>query len=159
MQASRLFMVATLAVIAASGFAPAHSGSDGREVCSAQAAGAAKAEGYTCTCDSPCSGSVTCDKGCYAYCEENPEGSGRHVCVKGCSSDALAAKSAMLDAAKKYASVNLSMPRETALAVIEKLYGRKPSDRATVVRAEVSPSVAIHLKNADLKAVLAELNK
>lgn len=40
----------------------------------------------TCTCDGPCSGSITCSGGCYAYCEENPENSGRHVCVKGCAS-------------------------------------------------------------------------
>ena len=41
----------------------------------------------TCACDSPCSGSVSCAGGCYAYCEENPENSGRHVCVKGCASE------------------------------------------------------------------------
>jgi hypothetical protein len=42
----------------------------------------------TCTCDSPCSGSVSCSGGgCYAYCEENPENSGRHVCVKGCATE------------------------------------------------------------------------
>ena len=41
-----------------------------------------------CSCDSPCSGSVSCPgRGCYAYCEENPENSGRHVCIKGCASD------------------------------------------------------------------------
>lgn len=41
--------------------------------------------GDTCQCQSPCSGSISCPGGCYAFCEENPEGSGRHVCVKGCS--------------------------------------------------------------------------
>jgi hypothetical protein len=41
----------------------------------------------TCACDSPCSGSISCPGGCYAYCEENPENSGRHVCIKGCSSE------------------------------------------------------------------------
>lgn len=41
----------------------------------------------SCSCDSPCSGSVSCPGGCYAYCEENPENSGRHVCVKGCASE------------------------------------------------------------------------
>lgn len=41
----------------------------------------------SCACDSPCSGSVSCGGGCYAYCEENPENSGRHVCVKGCASE------------------------------------------------------------------------
>lgn len=41
----------------------------------------------TCECQEPCSGSKTCSGGCYAFCEENPEGSGRHVCVKGCASE------------------------------------------------------------------------
>jgi hypothetical protein len=159
MHASRLLAVVALALIVAAGFTPAHAGPGTREACSAQAAGAASAEGYTCTCDSPCSGSITCDKGCYAFCEENPEGSGRHVCIKGCSSDALAAKSATLDAGKKYSSVNLAMSRSMAMTVIEKLYGKKATGQVTAARADASPSVAIHLKNADLKAVLAELNK
>ncbi len=52
----------------------------------------------SCSCDSPCSGSVNCPgTGCYAYCEENPENSGRHVCVKGCSSAESASSPAASD--------------------------------------------------------------
>jgi hypothetical protein len=41
----------------------------------------------TCDCQAPCSGSITCAGGCYALCEENPEKSGRHACVKGCAAE------------------------------------------------------------------------
>ena len=162
MQALRIFVVVTLAAIVGLGFAPTRSAPAAPAACVDQAAGKAAAEGgYTCDCDSPCSGSIRCANGCYAFCEEN-EKTGRHVCVKGCSEDALKAKGAVLDPAKKYPSVNLSMPRETARAVIERLYGSKPGAHAMAAETAASPPsspVAIHLKNADLKAVLAELNK
>jgi hypothetical protein len=64
----------------------------------------------TCTCDSPCSGSKTCSGGCYAYCEENPENSGRHVCVKGCASENTSS-SAIPD--------NTSAPADTAAPASE----------------------------------------
>jgi hypothetical protein len=54
-------------------------------VCGLLWAGSAATD--TCPCQAPCSGSITCAGGCYAFCEENPENSGRHVCVKGCSDD------------------------------------------------------------------------
>lgn len=60
-------------------------------------AGPAFAE--SCACQSPCSGSVNCSGGCYAYCEENPENSGRHVCVKGCSSTEASSSSTQGDEA------------------------------------------------------------
>ena len=90
-----------------------------------QKAGTTARKGYTCTCDSPCSGSKTCPNGCYAFCEENPENSGRYVCIKGCASEAPAVKGKKLDPRKKYATVNLSIPREQVMALMIKLYGRK----------------------------------
>jgi hypothetical protein len=49
--------------------------------------GSGSAFADTCACQAPCSGSITCAGGCYALCEENPENSGRHVCVKGCAAE------------------------------------------------------------------------
>ncbi|OGS98405.1 MAG: hypothetical protein A3K04_03465 [Gallionellales bacterium RBG_16_56_9] len=66
----------------------------------------------------------------------------------------------MLDPQKKYTSVNLSMPRERVIPVLEKLYGKKLSgQQVKAASTGVSASVAIHLKNANLNAVLQELGK
>jgi len=123
-------------------------------------AGAAKKKSYTCTCDSPCSGSKTCPNGCYAFCEENPEGSGRHVCIKGCSSEALSGKATKLDPNKKYASVHLNMPREKMLPVVQKLYGQKPDvpGKATA-KIKAQESAAVSLKNADMAMLIRELER
>ena len=64
---------------------------DDKSGANSQKTGTAK-KNYTCTCDSPCNGSKTCTNGCYAFCEENPEGSGRYVCIRGCASEAPAVK-------------------------------------------------------------------
>lgn len=113
---------------------------------------------YTCNCDSPCSGSKTCPNGCYAFCEENPENSGRYVCIKGCASEAPAIKGKKLDPRKKYASVNISIPREQVMALMVKLYGRK-NLQPIALKASVSEPVNIQLRNADMAALIRELER
>ena len=121
-------------------------------------AGTTAGKGYTCICDSPCSGSKTCPNGCYAFCEENPENSGRYVCIKGCASEAPAVKGKKLDARKKYASVNLSIPREQVMALMIKLYGRKHL-QPIALKADVTEPVNIRLRNADMAALIRELER
>ena len=121
-------------------------------------AGTTAGKGYTCACDSPCSGSKTCPNGCYAFCEENPENSGRYVCIKGCASEAPAVKGKKLDARKKYASVNLSIPREQVMALMIKLYGRKHL-QPIALKADVTEPVNIRLRNADMAALIRELER
>lgn len=113
---------------------------------------------YTCTCDSPCSGSKTCTSGCYAFCEESPENSGRYVCIKGCASEAPAVKGKKLDPRKKYASVNLSIPREQVMALMVKLYGRK-NLQPIAIKADGSGPVNIRLHNADMAMLIRELER
>ena len=123
-----------------------------------QKAGTTARKSYTCTCDSSCSGSKTCPNGCYAFCEENPENSGRYVCIKGCASEAPAVKGKKLDPRKKYASVNLSIPREQVMALMIKLYGRKNLQPITI-KADVTEPVHIRLRNADMAALIRELER
>jgi hypothetical protein len=123
-----------------------------------QKAGTTARKSYTCNCDSPCSGSKTCPNGCYAFCEENPENSGRYVCIKGCASEAPAVKGKKLDPRKKYASVNLSIPREQVMALMIKLYGRKNLQPITI-KADVTEPVHIRLRNADMAMLIRELER
>ena len=122
-----------------------------------QKTGAAK-KNYTCTCDSPCNGSKTCTNGCYAFCEENPGGSGRYVCIKGCASEAPTVKGKKLDPNKKYASVNLSMPRERVMSLMMKLYDKKAL-RPIALKADVSEPVNIRLHHADMAMLIRELER
>ena len=121
-------------------------------------AGTTAGKGYTCICDSPCSGSKTCPNGCYAFCEENPENSGRYVCIKGCASEAPAVKGKKLDPNKKYASVNLSMPRERVMSLMMKLYDKKAL-RPIALKADVSEPVNIRLHHADMAMLIRELER
>lgn len=116
------------------------------------------AKSHTCICDSPCSGSKTCPNGCYAFCEENPENSGRYVCIKGCASEAPAVKGKKLDPRKKYASVYLSIPREQVMALMIKLYGRK-NLQPIAIKADVTEPVHIRLRNADMTMLIRELER
>ncbi len=123
-----------------------------------QKAATSAKKSYTCTCDSPCSGSKTCPNGCYAFCEENPGNSGRYVCIKGCASEAPAVKGKKLDPRKKYASVNLSIPREQVMALMIKLYGRK-NLQPIILKADITEPVNIRLRNADMGMLIRELEK
>ena len=131
---------------------------DDKSGANSQKAGTAKKKSYTCTCDSPCNGSKTCTNGCYAFCEENPEGSGRYVCIKGCASEAPAVKGKKLDPNKKYASVNLSMPRERVMSLMMKLYDKKAL-RPIALKADVSEPVNIRLHHADMATLIRELER
>lgn len=115
-------------------------------------------KGYTCISDSPCSGSKTCPNGCYAFCEEHPENSGRYVSIKGCASEAPAVKGKKLDPRKKYASVRLSIPREQVMALMLKLYNRKDL-QPIAIKADVTEPVHIRLRNADMAALIRELER
>ncbi len=130
----------------------------GKNGIAGQKAGTTAKKSYTCNCDSPCSGSKTCPNGCYAFCEENPENSGRYVCIKGCASEAPAVKGKKLDPRKKYVSVNLFIPREQVMALMVKLYGRKHLQPITL-KADVSEPVNIRLHNADMAMLIRELEK
>ncbi len=153
------WMVA-VASVAGSGMVLADAGSDrcddksgaaGRKLSTAK-------KSYTCTCDSPCSGSKTCPNGCYAFSEEDFGGSGRYACIKGCASEAPAVKGKKLDPRKKYASVNLSIPREQVMALMIKLYGRK-NLQPIVIKADVTEPVNIRLRNADMAMLIRELER
>lgn len=124
----------------------------------AQKAGTAAKKNYTCICDSPCSGSKTCPNGCYAFCEENPEGSGRFVCIKGCASEAPAVRGKKLDPRKKCASVYLSIPREQVMALMIKLYGRR-NLQPIALKADVTEPVHIRLRHADMAMLIRELER
>lgn len=113
---------------------------------------------YTCISDSPCSGSKTCPNGCYAFCEEYPENSGRYVSIKGCASEAPAVKGKKLDPRKKYASVNLSMPRERVMSLMLKLYDKKAL-RPIALKADVSEPVNIRLHHADMETLIREMER
>lgn len=113
---------------------------------------------YTCISDSPCSGSKTCPNGCYAFCEEHPENSGRYVSISGCASEAPAVKGKKLDPRKKYVSVNLSIPREQVMALMLKLYNRKDL-QPIAIKADVTEPVHIRLRNADMAALIRELER
>ncbi len=130
---------------------------DDKSGANSQKTGAAK-KNYTCTCDSPCNGSKTCTNGCYAFCEENPGGSGRYVCIKGCASEAPTVKGKKLDPNKKYASVNLSMPRERVMSLMMKLYDKKAL-RPIALKADVSEPVNIRLHHADMAMLIRELER
>ena len=130
---------------------------DDKSGATGQKAGTAK-KSYTCTCDSPCSGNKTCTNGCYAFCEENPGGSGRYVCIKGCASEAPTVKGKKLDPNKKYASVNLSMPRERVMSLMMKLYDKKAL-RPIALKADVSEPVNIRLHHADMATLIRELER
>ncbi len=123
-----------------------------------QKAGAVSGKSYTCIADSPCSGSKTCPNGCYAFCEENPENSGRFVCIKGCASEAPAVKGKKLDPRKKYASVTISIPREQVMALMLKLYNRKDL-RPITIKADVTEPVHVRLRNADMAMLIRELER
>jgi len=124
----------------------------------AQKVGTAAKKNYTCKCDSPCSGSKTCPNGCYAFCEENPENSGRFVCIKGCASEAPAVKGKKLDPRKKYASVHISIPREQVMALMLKLYHRKDL-QPIAIKADVTEPVHIRLHHADMAMLIRELER
>jgi hypothetical protein len=123
-----------------------------------QKAGTSAKKSYTCNCDSPCSGSKTCPNGCYAFCEENPENSGRYVCIKGCASEAPAVKGKKLDARKKYASMTISIPREQVMALMLKLYNRRDL-RPIAIKADVTEPVHIRLHHADMETLIRELER
>jgi hypothetical protein len=121
-------------------------------------ANAVGAKSYVCYCDSPCSGSKICPNGCYAFCEEDPENSGRYVCIQGCASEAPAVKGKKLDPRKQYASVHISIPREQVTALMLKLYNRKDL-RPIVLKADVTEPVHIRLRNADMEALIREMER
>lgn len=127
-------------------------------IAAGQKAGAVSGKSYSCISDSPCSGSKTCPNGCYAFCEENPENSGRYVSIKGCASEAPAVKGKKLDPRKKYASVNISIPREQVMALMIKLYGRRNLQPITI-KADVTEPVHIRLRNADMATLIRELER
>ncbi len=129
-----------------------------RNAAASQKAEITSKKSYTCNCDSPCSGSKTCPNGCYAFCEENPENSNRYVCIKGCASQAPAVKGKKLDPRKKYASINLSIPREQVTALMIKLYGRK-NLQPIAIKADVTEPVNIRLRNADMAMLIQELER
>ncbi len=113
---------------------------------------------YTCISDSPCSGSKTCPNGCYAFCAENPENSGQYVSIKGCASEAPAVKGKKLDPRKKYASVNISIPREQVMALMLKLYNRKDL-QPIAIKADVTEPVNIRLYNVDITILIREMER
>lgn len=125
------------------------------------AAQSAQAKKYTCKCDSPCSGSITCTTGCYAFCEENPEGSGRHVCIKGCAEKLLSGEETHTFSQKaKFSSVSLQMSRRDAGLVLERLFGAAKS--VTGLKApgkEADKQVTIELKDTGFNGIMKELNK
>jgi len=121
-------------------------------------AGAVSGKSYTCISDPPCGGSKTCPNGCYAFCAENPENSGQYMSIKGCASEAPAVKGKKLDPRKKYASVNISIPREQVMAMMLKLYGRRNLQPITI-KADVTEPVHIRLHNADMATLLRELER
>lgn len=129
-----------------------------KNVIATQKTGMIPKKSYTCNCDSPCSGSKTCPNGCYAFCEENPENSGRYLCIKGCASEAPAVKSKKLDPRKKYASVNIFIPREQVTAMMMKLYGRR-NLQPIAIKADVMEPVNIRLRNADMAALIREMER
>ncbi len=123
-----------------------------------QKAKAISGKTYTCISDSPCSGSKTCTNGCYAFCEERPEHSGRYMDIKGCASEAPAVKGKKLDPRKKYASVNISIPREQVMALMLKLYHRRDL-RPIAIKADVTELVYIRLHHADMETLIRELER
>ncbi len=159
MKAFITWIVATVLVVGPGAVLVA--GMDGctdKSVIAGQKAGTTAKKSYTCNCDSPCNGSKTCPNGCYAFCEENPGGSGRYVCIKGCASEAPTVKGKKLDPRKKYASVNLSIPRERVMALMVKLYGRKHL-QPIALKADVTEPVNIRLHNADMAILIRELER
>jgi hypothetical protein len=126
--------------------------------CSNSFAGASAkkaAKGRTCSCDSPCSGSITCDGGCYAFCEENPEVSGRHVCVKGCASESATAimTAATASGDRKFARFNMDMPASEAASLMKNMFGVEltPTRRAR-------KRIKARLFNANLESILKTLS-
>lgn len=114
---------------------------------------------YTCKCYDPCFGSITCDTGCYAFCEENPEGSGRYVCVRGCVSAILDHLDNLpvgrLRTTSRFASVELKMPACLVRPSLERLFATElPS---LDLNREID--ISISLTNVDLKDILEELHK
>lgn len=156
----KVFMtwIVTTALVVTSGAALAAGTDRSSDKSSIAGPKAATKKGYTCISDSPCSGSKTCPNGCYAFCEENPENSGRFVGIKGCASEAPAVKGKKLDPRKKYASVNLSIPREQVMALMLKLYNRKDL-QPIAIKADVTEPVHIRLRNADMAALIRELER
>lgn len=126
------------------------------------------AKSYTCTCDSPCSGSKTCATGCYAFCEENPEGSGRHICIKGCASASLDNVPAQrFSRTTKLSSVNINAPRYYVVPLLNKLFGLQTVTQEEGVakmmliktHAAADGRVRLRMNNTNIDGIRSELNK
>lgn len=115
-----------------------------------------QAKKYTCYCESQCSGSITCDTGCYAYCVENPEGSGRYVCVKGCASEVLKESSKEeFSQSTKFASVSIDAPRYVILPLLRKSFGAdavdrvEAEDKGEIPGEEIDPEQRLQIRLED----------
>jgi hypothetical protein len=103
----------------------------------------------TCTCDSPCSGSISCTVGCYAFCEKN---AGRNICVKGCSeaSQASAAgETSTIARTTELSRFSLNMPASDAVSLMKKVFGVELADSGQGNRM-----LNLRLRNVSLKGVL-----
>lgn len=126
------------------------------------------AKSYKCSCDSPCSGSITCATGCYAFCEENPEGSGRHVCIKGCSTASLdKVPTQRFSQTTKLTSAYINAPKYYVAPMLERLFGshiiseKEGTAKATLIKVHATPEkrVRVELNNTDIDGILCEVNK
>ena len=110
------------------------------------------AKNYTCTCDSPCSGSITCTNGCYAYCEKN---AGRNICVKGCASEVSSANAAEDTLAKttRLARFSLHMPAADAVSLMKRVFGIDLADAGRADRM-----LNLRLRNVNLNGILKALS-
>lgn len=124
------------------------------------------AQKYRCSCDDPCSGSITCSTGCYAFCEENPENSGRYVCVKGCASASLDQVPAnKFTAATTFSTVSLHGPAYVVLPVLKKLFGSQPikahqakkSSMTLTTETGATQNVDLNLTKTDLAGILDKI--
>jgi len=125
------------------------------------------AKKYRCSCDDPCSGSITCSTGCYAFCEENPENSGRFVCVKGCASANLDQVPAnRFSTATTFSTVSLHGPAYAVLPVLKKLFGSQPieahqakkSSMALTTEADATRNIDLNLTKSDLAGILDKIH-
>lgn len=113
----------------------------------------------SCSCQSPCSGSITCDGGCYTYCEEN---AGRNVCVKGCASESESSSAVSVSAAgltegtikedTKFARFKLNMPASQVASVMKKMFGVE-----LAITGRASRMVKARLINVKLEDILKTL--
>lgn len=109
----------------------------------------------TCSCDSPCSGSITCDGGCYAFCEEN---AGRNVCIKGCASESADSAAAAnmsegtVNENRKFARFSLNMPATQVASLMKRMFGVE-----LAVTGRANRKIKARLLNANLEAILKTL--